>query len=99
MRDESLMRSLILYLGCGEVYKKTSKDAVDFMVTGFSDQTNKIIPFLDQYPILGKKSSEFKDFSTIAELMKDKKHLTQEGLEEILKIKSGMNTGREFPHD
>jgi len=29
--------------------------------------------------------------------MKNKKHLTKEGLEEILKIKAGMNTGREFP--
>lgn len=99
IRDESLMRSFILYLGCGGVYKKTSKDAVDFSVTGFSDLTSKVIPFLNQYPILGQKSSDFKDFSKIAELMKDKKHLTQKGLEEILKIKTGMNTGRKFPND
>lgn len=94
IRDESLMKSFILYLGCGKVYKKTSKDAVDFMVTGFSDITDKIIPFLSQYPILGKKSEDFQDFSHIADLMKDKKHLTKEGLDEILKIKAGMNTGR-----
>ena len=30
----------------------------------------------------------------VAELMKEKKHLTGEGLEEIKKIKAGMNTGR-----
>ena len=97
MRDESLMNSFILYLGCGKVYKKSDKDAVDFMVTGFSDITNKIIPFRHEYPILGKKSDDLKDFCTIAELMKNKKHLTKEGLEQILKIKAGMNTGRKLP--
>lgn len=51
MRDESLMKIFILYLDCGKVYKKSNKDAVDFMVTGFSDITNKIIPFLCEYPI------------------------------------------------
>lgn len=96
MRDESLMKSFILYLGCGKVYKKTNKDAVDFMVTGFSDITNKIIPFLSEYPILGKKSEDLKDFCIIAEFMKNKKHLTKEGLDEIKKIKARMNTGRKF---
>jgi hypothetical protein len=28
--------------------------------------------------------------------MKEKKHLTEEGLEQIKKIKTGMNTGRKF---
>lgn len=96
IRDDSLMRSIILYLGCGKVYPKTSKEAVDFMVTGFSDITNKVLPFLYKYPVLGNKSEDFKDFARIAELMKDKKHLTKDGLEEILKIKAGMNTGREL---
>jgi hypothetical protein len=96
IRDELLIRSFIQYFGCGKVYKKTGMDAVDFMVTGFSDITNKIIPFLCEYPVLGKKSSDFKDFCAIADLMKDKKHLTTEGLEPILIIKAGMNTGRLF---
>ena len=30
-------------------------------------------------------------------MIKDKKHLTKEGLEEIKKIQSRMNTGRKFP--
>lgn len=36
-------------------------------------------------------------FLKVAELMKNKGHLTQEGLAQIRKIKAGMNTGRE--HD
>ena len=34
------------------------------------------------------------DFVKIFELMDAKKHLTEEGLATIIKIKSGMNTGR-----
>jgi len=97
IRDELLIRSFIQYFGCGKVYKKTGMDAVDFMVTGFSDITDKVLPFLCEYTVLGKKSEDFKDFCIIAEMIKDKKHLTSEGLEQILSIKVGMNTGRQFP--
>lgn len=33
-------------------------------------------------------------FCLVANLMKNKAHLTSEGLEEIIKIKNGMNKGR-----
>jgi hypothetical protein len=94
IRDEALMSSFISYFGCGKVYKKTDKDAVDFMTTGFLDLTDKVIPFYTKYPILGKKSKDFQDFCIIAELMKGKKHLNHEGIEQILKIKALMNRGR-----
>jgi hypothetical protein len=44
-------------------------------------------------PILGIKQLDFNDFCKIANLMEEKKHLTQEGLALILKIKSQMNKG------
>ena len=36
------------------------------------------------------------DFCKIVDIMRNKRHLTSEGLEEIRKIKSGMNTGRDY---
>lgn len=95
-RDEALMRSLIGYFGYGKVY--FNREAVDFIVQKFSDLDNKVIPFFDKYPIVGLKSLDFKDFCRVAELMKQKKHLTQSGLEQIRKIKEGMNTGRSDPN-
>ena len=56
--------------------------------------TQKIIPFFKKHPIQGVKSEDFKDFCLVAEMMKDKKHLTAEGLEEIKQIKARMNRGR-----
>lgn len=86
------MRSLISYLNCGHVYKK--KETVHFMVTKFSELSEKIIPLFKKYHILGEKSKDFNDFCEVAEMMKEKRHLTQDGLEKIKKIKVGMNTGR-----
>ena len=93
-RDEQLMRSLIEYLGCGSVHKY--HDYFDFQVTKLEDIVNKIIPFFNQHSILGVKFQDFKDFYQVAEMMKEKKHLTAEGLEQIKKIKAGMNTLRKL---
>ena len=90
--DEQLMRNLVKYFDCGNIFK--NRNAFDFKVTKTYDIVNKIIPFFKEYPILGVKTLDFADFCQVAELMKYKAHLTKEGLEQIKKIKAGMNTGR-----
>lgn len=72
-----------------------SGDYVDFICTKFKDISNTIIPLFREYPIVGVKSLDFEDWQKVANLMQTKTHLTLEGLEQIRKIKSGMNTGRE----
>jgi len=47
----------------------------------------------DKYPILGVKKI-FLILKKVVFLMKSKAHLTPEGLEEIRRIKLGMNKGR-----
>jgi hypothetical protein len=92
VRDERLMKNFIEYLNCGNVY--FSKQAVYFRVDKFTDLETKIILFFVKYPILGVKAEDLKDFCQVAELMKENKHLTPEGLYQIRKIKAGMNKGR-----
>lgn len=94
-RDEQLMISLAEYLKCG-VISKHSKNAIVFKVTKFSDLNQNIIPFFSRYPIIGVKSKDFSDFCKVADIMKEKGHLTTEGLNQICRIKAGMNTGRKF---
>lgn len=96
-RDEQLIRSLIYYLGCGNVYK--DRESFHYRVEMFLspqgiENYEKIIPFFDKYPIVGVKAQDFKDWCKVAGLIKQKKHLAEEGLNQILKIKGGMNTGR-----
>jgi hypothetical protein len=84
-----------LYLyNCGKLYK--NRDAFELTFGKFSDLYNKIIPFLVKTPIKGYKLLDLKDFCKVAEIVKEKKHLKLEGLNEIRKIKKGMNTGRSY---
>ena len=96
-RDEQLLKSFIIYLECGRLEKvKSRPDIVEFIVTKLDDISQKIIPFFQKHKIQGVKYKDFDDWCKVAEMMKDKKHLTKEGLEQIRKIKSRMNTGRKF---
>ena len=92
-RDEQLIRILIEYLHCGIILKH-SENAVVLIVTKFRDIVEKIIPLFQKHQIHGVKALDFNDFCRVAEMMKEKKHLTSEGLEQIKKIKAGMNKGR-----
>lgn len=91
IRDEQLMISLIDYLGYGRLSKK--RDVYELQVSKFSD-VEKILAFFEKYPILGEKSKDLFDFRIVADLMKNKAHLTAEGVANIRKIKEGMNRGR-----
>jgi hypothetical protein len=95
-RDEQLLRNLVSYLGCGYYNSRKGYDAGDFFCTDISGILEKIIPFFTKYPILGVKSLDFYEFKKVAYLMKDKCHLTKEGLDQIRTIKAGMNKGRKF---
>ena len=44
--------------------------------------------------LVGVKKNDYLDWCSVARLMSNKAHLTQEGLNLIRTIKSGMNTGR-----
>jgi len=88
------MNSLVDYLNCGISRDIVKRPAFDFMVKKFSDIEQKIIPLLINYPLQGVKSLDFKDFCLVAVMIKNKEHLTLNGLEEIKKIKSRMNSAR-----
>lgn len=92
VRDEQLMKNFIEYFDCGNVH--FSKEAVSFVVEKFSDLEMNIIPFFVKHTIIGVKGQDFQDFLRAAQLIKEKKHLTQPGLDQIRKIKDRMNKGR-----
>ena len=95
-RDTYLIKSFVNFFKCGKINEASLKrgDAIYFTVQKLSYLINIIIPFFDQYPIRGVKPKDFQDFHHVAELMSSKKHLTRDGLDQILKIKNGMNTNR-----
>jgi hypothetical protein len=94
-RDRHLINSLLNYFNCGMIEENPKRSVVDFRVSKFEDIIKKIIPMFNSYPLIGVKSRDFQDFCRVVELMKNKVHLTQEGVIQIRDIKDGMNIGRE----
>ena len=94
IRDIELMRSFINLFGCGEVVKRSDGKSVDFKVNKFPELVENVIPFFERMPLLGVKAKNLEDFCKVANIMKAKGHLTKQGLDQILGIKTGMNTGR-----
>jgi len=95
LRDELLLRSFIYFFGCGlfNYHGGNSKSGV-FIVIKFSDIWDKILPFFKDHEIKGIKREDFEDWSRVAELIKSKAHLAEDGVDKIREIKSGMNTLR-----
>jgi len=94
IKDEELLKDIAIYLNYGRYYKSPTRDEGQYLVTVFSDINDKLIPFLNEYPLLGVKKEDYLDFVQIAELIKSKAHLANEGLERIKLIKSNINRKR-----
>ena len=92
-RDKSLLECVSFYFNCGNILE-TSRGEVSFDVTKFSDNYEKISNFFSKYPIHGIKALDFNDWKLAAEIVKSKDHLTKQGVEKIIKIKSNMNKSR-----
>jgi len=95
-RDIKLMELLIKYFGAGRIEcdKRINHFVVTLVIGNFSDITNKIIPFFNQYPIFGIKYLDYLDWANIANIMILGKHKTPEGLKKIKLIEARMNKGR-----
>lgn len=93
-RDSRLLSSFVQFLNCGRVIENPKNSSVELLITKFSDLENKILPLFNKYPLSGIKQRDYEDFCKIALLIKHKVHLTNEGLEQINQIKSGMNRRR-----
>jgi hypothetical protein len=92
-RDRHLMINIINYLNCGHLDEYESM--ADFRVERNEDNLNKIIPFFNNNNILGMKAKDFKDWEKIANIISYKGYLLNKNdVEEIYKIKNGMNKGR-----
>jgi hypothetical protein len=94
-RDSKLIEIIMKYFGSGSVEKHTKHPAVTLVITKFTTLTEQIIPFFESYPLVSVKKKDFLDWCTVAKLMTNKAHLTQDGFNLIRTIKSGMNNGRE----
>ena len=92
-RDLALLLRIKSFFGCGIIIKNDGQNEVSFRVNSLQDLTNIIIPHFSNYPLYTQKAADFMLFKQVVELMQNKAHLTSEGLQQIINIKSSMNLG------
>lgn len=93
-RDETNLFLLKRYLGCGRI-KKRKDGLYSFVVENFNSLKGRVIPFFTRFNFLSSRTkSNFSIFNKIVKLMDQKKHLTSEGLIEIIKLRERLNEGR-----
>lgn len=87
-RDLSLLESFENFFGCGYVAKYQNRSVCEFIVTKIDHIVNNIIPFFDKHSIRGSKYPDFLNFKSAALIIKNKEHLKEEGLKQILQFKN-----------
>ncbi len=92
-RDQTVLRVFQEQLKCGTM--RTRADGVWYYeVNTFTAIVENVIPFFDQFGFLsGKKQRDFAKFKQIARLIQEGRHLSKEGIDEILAIRRDMNDG------
>ena len=93
-KDEELLRRIQAFFGGIGVIKQsaTTRNTVEFRVLSIND-LNVLIEHFDQYPLITKKWADYLLFKEALELIKEKKHLTIEGFNEIIAIRASINKG------
>lgn len=92
-KDEVILALLKRHLQCGEIRYK-SDDVWMYEVNNLNAIRTNVIPFFRRFGFLSvKKKRDFAIFQQMAELMAGGAHLSQEGIEALLKLRLSMNDG------
>lgn len=99
--DRPILETIKNYFGCGYLvnlnYQRYGwKPHVKYAVHSFKEIKRRIVPFFKKYPLKGKKGKDFLLFCQTIEIFSKKRHLTQEGINELEKIRQGMNEHRQY---
>jgi len=92
-RDEVILALYKRHLKCGTL--RSRPDGVWYYeVNNFTAIMENVIPFFDRFGFLSaKKKRDFAKFKQIAELIRNRLHLTDDGIKLILSIRGSMNDG------
>lgn len=92
-RDIELLKKIRAYFGEIGSIDSRKGDVLQFRVFSIQQITDIVIPFFDKYPLITQKKADFELFKSAVNLMNSKRHLTEEGLLEIVNIIASMNKG------
>ena len=92
-RDLPLLLQLQKFLGgIGSVHVSSSLNKINYSIDSKEDLII-LINHLDKYPLLTQKAADYILFKEVVNLIKNKAHLSYEGLNKIINIKASINLG------
>ena len=89
--DEQVLYGLKDYFGCG-VVRVNHGTRLSYRVRGQANLRDRIIPFFEKHKLKTRKRIDFEKFRKVILLIEKGEHLKPEGLEQIRKIKTSMNS-------
>jgi hypothetical protein len=92
-RDKVILALFKHHLKCGTMRQRN--DGVWYYeVNNLTAIQENVIPFFEKFRFLSaKKKRDFNKFKKIVAMMDDERHLTEDGIREILEIRRDMNNG------
>jgi hypothetical protein len=88
-----LLENIKYTLGVGNIFYNSNDKTYKFKVSNINELSDVIIPHFKKYYLITQKRVDFELFSKIIEIIKNKEHLTKEGLQKIVNLKSTLNLG------
>ena len=93
-KDPVILSLFKKHLECGKIRERKQDGVHYYEVNNFQAIQTNVIPFFKRFGFLSaKKKKDFSKFQQIAKLIAQKEHLTVEGIQKILKLRSQMNDG------
>ena len=92
-KDKVLLENIKYTLGVGNIYYNSYDKSYKFKVSNINDLNDVIIPHFKKYYLITQKRVDFELFSKIIEIIKNREHLTKEGLQKIVNLKTILNLG------
>ena len=94
--DREILEMIAETIGCGRIYELNYDrygwhPHVKLKISGIKDIIERIIPFFQKHPLYGKKKFSFEIFCQAARIFEAKQHLTEMGINELIRLKEKMN--------
>lgn len=94
IKDQNLLLLIKSYFGeIGTVIINKNYNFAIYRVYSLNELTEVIIPHFDKYLLMTQKRNDYITWKNIIQLIKEGKHLSKEGLTEIVSLKANLNKG------
>jgi len=85
-RNRGILFKIKNYFGCGTIRPNREDNTYKYEVRSLQDLKNIIIPHFKKYPLQTTKRIDFEIFTKVIQIMEEGRHLTKDGLKEIIEL-------------